>query len=129
MGKGDRAKLGELRKWVGEFKREFGVSRRIVCRVEDLSNVKDPSCGNARFDCHGLSEVTKSAKVGRIWLDPRAWESKDGPYETALHEFIHVWMRFRANDPHEGDAEEEAVRLLTVLLLPRVAKHRTEVDA
>jgi hypothetical protein len=120
------ARLRNLKAWVAEFKRHFGVTRRIYCFIDDLSKVKDPSCGNAHSDCHGLSEVTKSAKVGRIWLDPRAWESKDGPYAIALHEFIHVWMRFRANDPHEGDAEEEAVCMLTDLLMPQVAQHKPE---
>jgi len=114
-------KLRLLKQWTREFKRQFGVKNRIVCRLGNQSAVRDPSCASGRKETFGLSWMNKAVTVGYIELDPhRAWhEDKDGPYNTALHEFIHIWLRLQAKADEDGAAEEVAVRKLTKIYLEK----------
>ena len=119
-----RAKLRQLQKWVREFRRYFSVNggRRIVCRISDLTTDHRGSCCERKgAEYYGASWVGAKAKGGYILLDPSAWDSTLGPYKIALHEFLHVLMRFKACDNHEASAEEEAIEHLTKLYTPLVA--------
>lgn len=108
-------KLRLLREWVAEFKHRFGLKIAVRCRIMDLSHQIDIN-GDYTHP-HGMSGVRASGKRAWISLDPTtAWACKEGPYNVALHEFIHVILNSECHGT-TWDAEEIAVRKLTSIYL------------